>query len=260
MAIERLQKILAQSGVTSRRKAEELIRDGQVTVNGKIAKLGDKAALGQDAIKVSGKLLRNTEAPVYLAFNKPKGVICAMSDPNERPTLKAYFSKIHRRLFPAGLLDFNSEGLVLLTNDGGFVAKLQKCEQLPKTYLVKIKGHIDDKMVGRLQRGAMIEYRNKKVHVKPERVWVQKTLEKKTQLKILVMNAGEFDIKGLFEAKRLLVEKITRSSIGHITLKGIAPGEFRSLKASQVEALIKQPELGLRDLPDRAQVSLSSEE
>src|SRR3954464_4173740 len=117
---ERIQKILAQAGVASRRKAEELIVEGVVTVNGKPAKLGDKAEWGKDAIKVRGKLLLTKESPIYLAFNKPKGVISSLSDPEGRATLSEFLRPIKERIYPIGRLDFNSEGLILLTNDGEF--------------------------------------------------------------------------------------------------------------------------------------------
>src|SRR4051812_35258736 len=112
MANERVQKILAQAGIASRRKAEEMITDGLVTINGKLAKLGDKADLTADAIKVKGKLLRSNakEAHVYYAFYKPRGVISMMADPEGRPTLAEYLGKVHARVFPVGRLDFMSEG------------------------------------------------------------------------------------------------------------------------------------------------------
>src|ERR1700735_429375 len=113
MAKERVQKILARAGLASRRKAEELIIEGVVTINGKIAVLGDQAEWGEDSIKVRGKLLHSTEAPIYLSFYKPKGVISMFGDPEGRPSLEGYLGSIHKRLFPVGRLDFNSEGLLL---------------------------------------------------------------------------------------------------------------------------------------------------
>src|SRR5947209_7120382 len=119
MASERVQKVLAQAGIASRRKAEELISQGLVTINGKLAKLGDKAEFGKDAIKVKGKLLNSQAEPlIYLAFNKPKGVISTLTDPEGRSTLTDFLGKIKARVFPVGRLDFNSDGLLILTNDG----------------------------------------------------------------------------------------------------------------------------------------------
>jgi len=112
---ERVQKILAKAGIASRRKAEELITLGEVTINGKVAKLGDQAEWGVDSVKVGGKLITTTEQPVYIAFYKPKNVICAMEDPQGRPSLAGYFTRVQARIYPIGRLDFTSEGLVLLT-------------------------------------------------------------------------------------------------------------------------------------------------
>src|SRR5687767_13402863 len=117
MAIERVQKILSRAGIASRRKAEDLITEGEVTINGKVAKLGDKAELGKDAIKVKGKLLQGVEPTMYLAFHKPKNIVSTLHDPEGRPDNGDYLKQIKARVYPIGRLDFTSEGLILLTND-----------------------------------------------------------------------------------------------------------------------------------------------
>src|SRR3954470_3222887 len=140
MSLERVQKILARAGVASRRKAEDLISSGSVTINGKIAQLGDQAEWGKDAIKVQGKLLFQTQkpqSPVYIAFNKPKGVISTLTDSSDRECLSTYLAKIKSRVFPVGKLDFNTEGLMLLTNDGEFAERFQKEDTIPRLYAVK---------------------------------------------------------------------------------------------------------------------------
>jgi 23S rRNA pseudouridine2605 synthase len=239
---ERLQKVLAKAGITSRRKAEELISEGLVTINGKVAKLGDKATFGKDAIKVKGKLIQAIEAPMYLAFYKPKGVISMLVDTENRPNLSHYLNKLEYRLFPVGRLDFMSEGLLLLTNDGDFAEKLQKRDDIARVYRIKVKGHLTDEMVSRLQKGARVE--NKVV--RPHSVRVVRELEKKTQVDVVMVGAGAVDIKAMAELKGFLVDKITRTSIGHLSLHGLAPGHYRVLKASQVQALLDHPELGLK--------------
>ncbi|MGK5082138.1 pseudouridine synthase [Bdellovibrionota bacterium FG-1] len=244
MAQERLQKILAKAGVASRRKAEEFIEEGLVTVNGKVAKLGDKATIGEDAIKVKGKLLQGVEAPVYYAFYKPKAVISMMVDTDSRPTLSDYVKKLNHRLFPIGRLDFMSEGLILLTNDGDFAEKLQRRDDVPRVYRIKVKGHPTDDMVKRLEKGAKIENRM----VKPHSVRIVRELENKSQLDIVMLGGGAVDIKAMLEMKGFLVDKITRTAIGHLTLHGLAPGHFRLLKASQVHAILEHPDLGLKRL------------
>ena len=272
MSAERVQKILAQAGIASRRKAEELIREGLVTINGRVAQLGDKAEWGKDAIKVNGKLLRNAESPVYIAFYKPKGVISAMVDPDGRATLKEFLTKVHSRVFPVGRLDFNSEGLMLLTNDGEMAQKIQKSDGIPRVYQVKVRGLVQDEMLSRIQKGAWVEKHAfvppgttqaledqsfprrpstppVKKKLVPHLAWIESRLQNKTQIQVVIMGGQAFDIKLLFETVGFLVEKITRVGIGHITLHGLTPGKYRLLKASQVEALIHQPELGMRMLP-----------
>ena len=248
MATERVQKILAQAGISSRRKAEELIQLGEVTINGKIAKLGDKAEWGKDSIKVRGKLLVKAEAPMYVALYKPRGVICALTDPDNRPTLADYLGKIRTRLFTVGRLDFNSEGLILLTNDGDFAEKVQKQEQLPRSYMIKVKGHPEPEMIARIERGGRVGDDRRKRHFKPYLVKVAQKLQNKTVIQVVILGAGAFDIKSLFEERGFLVEKVLRNSIGHLTVNGLVPGGYRMLKASQVQALLTQPELGMREL------------
>jgi 23S rRNA pseudouridine2605 synthase len=250
MSIERVQKILAQAGIASRRKAEELIIEGLVTINGKVAKLGDKADRQKDSIKVSGKLLQRAEAHVYLAFHKPRGVISMFGDPQGRPTLSDYLGKIRVRLFPIGRLDFNSEGLILLTNDGDFAEKLQKRDDIPRVYHVKVKGHPTPEMVQRLTRGARHEGRL----FKPHSVRVAQELANKARIEVVLIGST-VDLKAYFEMKGFLVEKMVRTSIGHLTLRNIEPGHYRHLKKSQVEALLLQPELGMRKLDELAKIA-----
>lgn len=249
MSTERIQKILAQVGIASRRKAEALIADGLVTVNGKVAKLGDKANIGKDAIKVKGKLIHQSTSLVYMAFYKPKGVISALSDPEDRATLSEFLKAVKTRVYPVGRLDFSSEGLILLTNDGEFAEKIQKGDEIPRVYQVKVKGHPDAEMLTRLERGARIG--DKKRLFKPFSVSLKKELNNKAMVQVVVMGKGAFDLKAYFEMKGFLVERICRTAIGHISLKGISIGQFRYLKASQAYALLEQPELGLKLIEDQ---------
>jgi len=257
MAAERVQKILAQAGIASRRRAEDLITEGLVTINGKLAKLGDKAELGKDSIKVRGKLLGNsTEAPLYLAFYKPKGVISMMSDPQGRPVLLDYLLKIKSRLFPVGRLDFNSEGLILLTNDGAMAEKLQRRDDIPRVYHVKIKGAFDAEMKRRIERGAKIDRKL----IKPHSVRTHMELEKKTRIEIVMLGAGAQDLKGMIETQGFLVEKMVRTAIGHVTIRGMLPGQYRMLRKSQIEALITQPELGMRKIEEEREAAFDKDQ
>jgi 23S rRNA pseudouridine2605 synthase len=247
MAQERVQKILAQAGIASRRKAEEMIQEGLVTINGKLAKLGDKADLETDSIKVRGKLLHTKEAPVYLAVYKPKAVISALSDPEGRPTLMDVLgAKVKARVYPIGRLDFMSEGLILMTNDGAFAEKLQKMEGVPRVYHIKVRGRPDASMIGRLEKGARLGNRL----VKPHSIRLAEELANKVRIEMVLTDSGAVDVKTLFEQKGFLVESIRRTAIGQITLRGLEPGRFRFLKQSQVEALLTHPELGLRTLSE----------
>lgn len=255
MATERVQKILAQAGIASRRKAEELIQEGAVTINGKVAQLGDKAEFGKDAIKVNGRLLTSTEEPVYLAFFKPKAVISALQDPEGRPSLGDYLTKIRTRIYPVGRLDFNSEGLLLLTNDGEFAQQLQTRDDVPRVYRVKVKGHPDKEMIERLARGAKIGDK----YFKPHSVRLFDELQSKAQIEVVVLASGAFDIKTYFEMKGFLVDRITRVAIGHMTVHGLSPGQYRMLKKSQVEAILKQPELGMKRLEQEAEKAREKE-
>lgn len=245
MALERVQKILAQAGIASRRKAEELIQEGHVTVNGKAIKLGDKAEWGKDAIKVNGKLLHQMDAPVYLAFHKPRNVISMLADPEGRQTLADFLSKVQHRVFPIGRLDFTSEGLILLTNDGAFAEKMQKDDQALRVYSIKVKGHPDAEMMSRLKRGLRVGGHRKRA-VTPHSIRLAEELASKAQIEVVIRGGGAVDIKAFFEQRGFLVERIVRTAIGHISVKGLKPGTFRFLKASQAYALLNQPELGER--------------
>jgi 23S rRNA pseudouridine2605 synthase len=155
---ERLQKILSQCGIASRRKAEEMILQGEVTVNGQIAVLGMKADPERDHIKVRGKILKTVHSKVYLLFNKPERCITSLSDPKKRSTVMDYLRGIKSRVYPVGRLDYNSEGLVLLTNDGELAhAILHPTRKIPKTYLVKIDGVLEDKDILQLKKGMKLE-------------------------------------------------------------------------------------------------------
>jgi len=155
---QRLQKIIAEMGLASRRKAEEFILEGRVTVNGKVATIGMKADPSKDHIKVDGKLLFKPEKKVYFILNKPRGVVTSMSDPEGRPTVHDFVRGIRQRVFPVGRLDYDSEGLLLLTNDGEFAhAVLHPSKKIPKTYLVKIKGNLEDESIEKLRKGIRLD-------------------------------------------------------------------------------------------------------
>src|SRR5262245_22073334 len=155
---ERLQKILAHSGVASRRKAEEIISEGRVTVNGKVVtELGTRADPAADIIRVDGKRLRSESHHVYVLLNKPRNVMSTSSDPQSRPTVMDYVEDVRQRIYPVGRLDFASEGLLLLTNDGDFTKWMTRAGVVPKVYHVKVAGRPEEALLAKLRRGMFLE-------------------------------------------------------------------------------------------------------
>ena len=233
MALERVQKIIARAGLASRRKAEEFIRDGQVTINGKVAKLGDQAELNQP--------------PIYVAFNKPRGIICTVApDPHGRQNVGAFLTKIKTRVFPIGQMDFNSEGLMLLTNDGDFAEKLQKSDSVPRFYDVKVRGRPDPAVLKDLAKPMRLEGRS----IVPHSVKLAQEFTQKSMIELVFVGWSAVDIKGFLEKKGFLVERIIRKAIGQLNLHGLQPGHYKLLKKSQVEALLTHPDLALRGIKD----------
>src|SRR5215468_8827130 len=155
MASERLQKIIAAAGIASRRHAEQLIAGGAVSVNGQtVTELGSKADAERDHIRVNGKLLPGAEHHTYLVLNKPKGYVTTVQDPEGRPTIMSLLRGIRERVYPVGRLDYASEGLLLLTNDGDLAAGLMKAaSNVQKTYVVKIAGQPEDSGIAKLRSG-----------------------------------------------------------------------------------------------------------
>src|SRR5438552_12851957 len=172
---ERLQKILAHAGIASRRHAEEMIQTGRVSVNGHIVtELGSKADSDEDVIKVDGKKLRRPQRHLYILLNKPKNVMSTSSDPEGRPTVLDYVkSKVKERVYPVGRLDFASEGLIILTNDGEFTKFMTKAGVIPKVYHVKIAGQPADRDLERLRRGVYVD----KERLAPSTIRLLKTAE-----------------------------------------------------------------------------------
>ena len=154
-----LQKLIARTGLSSRRKAEMLIASGRVSVNGKVVtELGTKVDPDRDHVKVDGKHLTSAQPFVYLMLNKPKNVMSTLDDPGGRTTVKDFLRGVYVRVFPVGRLDFDSEGLMLLTNNGELAqALLHPRYHVPKTYLIKVKGVLKDEDIGRLERGVKLE-------------------------------------------------------------------------------------------------------
>jgi 23S rRNA pseudouridine2605 synthase len=251
VAAERLQKIIAAAGIASRRKAEELITQGRVTVNGHtVTELGSKADLGSDHIKVDGKLLRGPERHVYILLNKPKGYVTTVSDPEGRPTVMDLVKHVNARIYPVGRLDWSSEGLLLMTNDGELAGKLTHASShVPKTYLVKIAGQARQEVIEKLRRGIRIGARPSQGsggRRKLERP-VQQVFTAPAEIRLMKVAANPWyevtliegknrQIRRMFEEVGHHVEKIKRVKYGPLTLD-VDPGQARELTPVEVAAL-----------------------
>ena len=238
---DRVQKIIALAGIASRREAEKLITEGLVTINGKIAKLGDKAELGKDAIKVKGKLIQSATHKVYYLFYKPKNVIAMVNEDEEgRPTIKdAINKKIKERVFTVGRMDFTGEGAILLTNDGEMTQRILKSTDIIRRYHVKVDRHPTQEDIAKLARGGRIEGRS----MNPFHVRVAAAYSRNSLIEISFEGMGAIDVRKFFENKGFFPEKVARVGIGHISADNLKPGMFKRLQASTVEALLAQPEL-----------------
>ena len=259
--LERLQKILSQAGVASRRHAEELIEAGRVMVNGKVVdKLGSKADAGRDHIRVDGKLLHGAERHRYFVLNKPKGYVTTVSDPEGRSTVMEFFAGMSERLYPVGRLDYQSEGLLLMTNDGALANQLTKAASgVEKTYLVKVAGQPTEQELEILRGGVAIE-RGKpgspKVRTAPAAVR-QVRQGDNPWYEVVLIEGRNRELRKMFSAIGHFVEKIRRVGYGPLILDQ-EPGKFRELDADELKALKLTAEGKLK--PKRTKTLLISEE
>lgn len=235
MPEERLQKILSQAGVTSRRKAEELILAGRITVNGAvITELGSKADIERDHIKVDGTLLHKPKKLVYIALNKPRECVTTVSDPEGRQTVMHMLRGVKERVFPVGRLDYSSEGLLLLTNDGEFAHRITApASHVTKTYVVKVTGNLSEEQLKVFAAGVPLSGRKTAPAqiklIKPgANPWYEVRLKEGRQNQIRMM----------FKHFGFLVEKLRRVKIGFLELD-VAPGRYRNLTTREVEKFRK---------------------
>lgn len=238
MPLERLQKIISAAGIASRRKAEELIASGHVQVNGTIVtELGTKADAETDHIRVNGKLLQGVQRHVYLLLNKPKGYVTTVSDPEKRPTVMDLIRGVKGRVYPVGRLDYASEGLLMMTNDGELAHRLMKAgSRVPKTYLVKVAGKPTEDAIAKLRAGVSIATdEGKRVRTSPAAVKIVKEAAN-PWYEVTLIEGRNRQIRRMFEAVGHHVEKIKRVKYGPLTLD-VPPGEFRPLTWKEVEQL-----------------------
>lgn len=238
MALLRLQKIIAQAGIVSRRHAEELIRQGDVTVNGKVAHLGMKADPDTDHIKVHGKLIVKLRVPkVYFIGNKPKHMITSLDDPQGRLTV-AHMLQVNRiktRVFPVGRLDWDAEGLILFTNDGELAHRItHPSTHIPKVYNVRVKGTPKEEKLERLERGIVIERKR----TLPAKIKIERALGSSTVLCMTLVEGRHNQIKRMFEKVGNPVISITRIAIGPLRLGKLARGKIRALTPVEYKKLL----------------------
>ena len=233
--LDRIQKIIAQAGIASRREAERLILDGKVTLNGKVVtELGTKADPDKDYIKVNGKLITRPEPKAYVILYKPRGYVTTTSDPEGRPTVMELLEKVKGRVFPVGRLDYDTEGLILCTNDGELAHRLQHpSHEVPKTYLAKVDGVPTTDEIVKLRNGIKLE----DGMTAPARVKIIRKMEANTWLEIIIHEGRNRQVKRMFDAIGHSVIKLKREGFAFLDLGELKPGEFRHLTAEEVKKL-----------------------
>jgi 23S rRNA pseudouridine2605 synthase len=231
MAQERLQKLLAHAGVASRRHAEQLIIEGRVRVNGAvITELGTKADPDTDHIKVDGKRVGAPERLVYIALNKPKDCMSTVIDPEGRPTVMGLLRGVKARVYPVGRLDYSSEGLLLLTNDGELAKRITSAaSHVTKTYLVKTNGQLSPDQEEKFREGVPLSGKKTapaglKLVQRAQNPWYE----------VRLIEGRQNQIRLMFKHFGRLVEKLKRVKIGFLELGSLQPGKFRHLTPSEV--------------------------
>jgi pseudouridine synthase len=243
-AVERLQKALAAAGVCSRRAAERLIESGRVRVNGRtVTRLGTRVDSGRDRIEVDGvPIASRPGSRVYLALNKPRGYVTTLADPEGRPTVADLVRGVSQRVFPVGRLDYQSEGLLLVTNDGDLARDLMHPRTgVPKTYAVKVRGRPDGASLGRLADGVALDGRP----TRPARLRLVKP-GANSWLQVTVVEGRKHLVRRMLQAIGHPVVKLRRIRYDGIRLGKLAPGQWRHLTREEVERLQRARERGRR--------------
>ena len=227
----RINKYLAECGVASRRACDRLVEEGKVYINGKCAGVGDDVESG-DSVTVDGALVTPKAAHEYYLMNKPKGYVCTVSDDKGRKTVMDLLPAGAGRVFPVGRLDYDTEGLLILTSDGELAYRLTAPQnEIPKTYLVRIEGTITDVQLNRLRAGVEIE---KGVVTKKCKVTVVETNKKYTKLHVVLTEGKNREIRKMFEVVGKNVDFLKRIRIGELTLAGLDRGKVRKLTQDEV--------------------------
>ena len=252
MPDERLQKILAHAGITSRRKAEALITAGRVELNGKIVKeLGTKADVDTDVIRLDGKRIAEPEDKIWLVLYKPAGCVTTLSDPEGRPTIKEYLADVIERVYPVGRLDYDVEGTLLVTNDGDLAHQLMHPRfGVRRTYLAKVHGVPEPAQLERLIKGVRLE----DGRAKALEAQVHSLTPRNTWVRVVVAEGRPHLVKRLMEAVGMPVLKLYRADYGGITVQGLRPGETRELTKMEIDLLRSQAGRKASDVTVRAKM------
>lgn len=230
----RINKFLAESGVASRRASDKMIENGEVKINGRACSVGDDVGEG-DIVTVNGKVVSTVKKYEYYIMNKPKGYVCTVKDDKDRKTVMDLLPPNVKRVFPVGRLDYDSEGLLLFTNDGELTFRLTHPKnEVPKTYLVKLEGSITDETLNRVRNGVYIDgKRTGKCNVK-----VVEELRDAVKLHITITEGRNRQVRKMFEAVGKEVKLLKRIKIGDLTLKGLNRGDVRKLTAQEIDYLM----------------------
>ncbi|OQY20144.1 MAG: pseudouridine synthase [Desulfobacteraceae bacterium 4572_35.1] len=233
---QRIQKLIAQAGLASRRQAEIWISQGRVTLNANVAKLGDRADLNEDRVCVDGKELTAGQKKVYLLLNKPVGYVTTLSDPQGRPTILHFLTDIDERLFPVGRLDLNTEGLLLLTNDGDLAARLlHPRHKIPKTYRVKVSGQLSSVAQQKLTRGVELE----DGLTAPAKIEHLRSSPRNSWFDLTIFEGRNRQVRRMCRAVGYSVSSLKRVRMANIELGNLASGKTRMLRSDELENLKK---------------------
>jgi pseudouridine synthase len=231
----RLQKFLADAGVASRRAAEQFILNGRVTVNGQIVRLlGSKVDADHDRVEVDGKPVRS-QRKLYVALHKPRGCVCSKQDEHDRPTVYDLLPKEWRIVNSVGRLDYASEGLLFLTNDGEFALRLTHPRYgVRKRYLATVEGKVDAEMLGRFTSGVWHDGEK----LKAERAWLVSASNAQSVVELELAEGKNREVRRMFESQGVTVRRLVRTQVGKIKLGELKPGKWRALTQSEIKTLL----------------------